>query len=120
STPGEAVHSSVHLTVTTLNEWENTATIRVAVHQSCDRACPWGDRYLFVSVYGDSADGRNAQPSSETVTLPATIHDVTQSIALPIYGDPIRYPFDRYHLVLGIVVDRLFPDGTSQTLDLAE
>jgi hypothetical protein len=51
-----------------------------------------------------------------TVTLPATQRDAVQSIQLPIYGDPIRYPFDRYRLGLGIIIDRLFPDGSVQTL----
>ncbi len=119
-TPNQDVHSSIHLTVIGVNEWENTATIRVAVHQSCDRACPWGDRYLIMSLYGDTPGGVQSQPSSEAVTLPAATHDVTSVIKLPLYGDPIRYPFDHYTLALGIVIDRLFPDGSSRTLSPAE
>lgn len=119
-TTGEAVRSYVHLDLISLNEWENTVTVRATIHQSCDRACPWGDRYLFFSVRGDAPDDALLQPSSESVTLPATGQDVTQIFKLPLYGDPIRYPFDRYQLVLGVTLDRLAPDGSVRTLSAAE
>ena len=35
---------------------------------------------------------------------------------LPLRGHPIHYPFDRYQLVLGIAYQRVYPDGTLQTL----
>jgi hypothetical protein len=41
---------------------------------------------------------------------------VTQTINLPIAGDPIRYPFDKYILALGIMVEHVLPDGTVQRL----
>ena len=118
--PDQEVTSDIHLQVITLNEWENTVSIRVAAHQSCDRACPWGDRYLFTSVYGDTRGEDDDRPATEVVTLAANARDVTQVIKLPIYGDPIRYPFDSYQLAIGVVVDRAFPDGTTRTLTEAE
>jgi hypothetical protein len=114
------VRADLHLQVIALNEWESTASIRVAAHQSCDRTCPWGDRYLFASVFGDTSGQTDTRPASEAVTLPATARDVTQVIKLPIFGDPIRYPFDEYRLAVGVVVDRLFPDGTVSTLTAEE
>ncbi len=36
---------------------------------------------------------------------------MSESIRLPVRGIPIRYPFDRYHLDLGIALQRVYPDG---------
>ena len=111
-----AVHASAHVDLVSLDEWDGQATLRVTVHQSCGDTCPWGDRLRFVSVLGD--DGAVEElPPSQTVTIPATSRDVTQTIKLPVSGDPIRYPFDRYQLALGVIVERLLPDGAVQPLD---
>src|SRR5215216_3975170 len=90
----------VDLDVLALNEWEGTATIRVSVERSCLRQCSHGDTFLFVEGYDDP---RDSQPTSEAMTLPADLRDLTQTIKLPLDGDPIRYPFDRYQLSLGIL-----------------
>jgi len=115
---GEAgVRADIHVQVTALNEWDGSATVRVSLHQSCGRACPWGDRVLLVSLYGDTAGDQAHRPGSATVTLPAGQRDVTQAVQLPVYGDPVRYPFDRYRLGLGVVVERVAADGTVEALE---
>jgi hypothetical protein len=113
--PAGAVRASLHVDLTGMNEFDGTATLRVALHQSCGDQCPWGDRITFVSVLGD---GRQVEklPPSQNVTLTATSRDVTQTITLPIVGDPIRYPFDKYELALGVLVEHILPDGTVQRL----
>jgi len=111
---GAEVKSDIYMQVIALNEWEGTASIRVTAHQNCERKCPWGDRYLFVSVYSDSDE--KGRPTSEVVTLPATQRDSVQVLKLPIFGDPIRYPFDHYRLGIGVIIDRLLPDGSTTTL----
>jgi hypothetical protein len=114
------VRADIHMQVIGVNEWDGTASIRVSTNQTCQRACPWGDRYLFVSVFGDTNGTDDERPTTQIVTLPADARDVTQVIALPLFGDPIRYPFDSYRLAVGVVVDRLLPDGTVQTLSVEE
>jgi hypothetical protein len=114
--PNQAVSTTINLQVTAINDWDGTASIRVSTNQSCKDTCPWGDQFLFVSVYGDTSGKSVERPSTQTVTLPANARDVTQMINLPIYGDPIRYPFDSYRLGVGVVVQRILPDGTKQTL----
>lgn len=116
----DAVFADVHLQVVNINEWDGTASIRVSINQSCKRECPWSDQFLFVSVYGDTTGKSYERPSTQVITIPANVRDVTQVIALPIYGDPLRYPFDGYRLVVGIVVERIAPDGTKQTLTTEE
>ncbi|MGE0542108.1 MAG: hypothetical protein AB7R89_18195 [Dehalococcoidia bacterium] len=118
--PGLAVSTTINLQVVTVNDWDGTASIRVSTNQSCKGQCPWGDQFLFVSVYGDTSGKSVERPSTQTVTLPSNARDVTQTISLPIYGDPIRYPFDLYRLGIGIVVERIHSDGTKQTLTAEE
>jgi hypothetical protein len=117
---GQDVSTDIHVQVVAVNEWDGTATLRVSANQSCESNCPWGDQLLFVSVYGDSSGKRQERPATQTVTLPANVQDVLQTFTLPIYGDPIRYPFDSYRLGLGIAAERILPDGTKQTLTTEE
>ncbi|MBW8826342.1 MAG: hypothetical protein JF603_08340 [Acidobacteria bacterium] len=116
----EGVHADIYLEVVGLNEWEGTASIRVSAEQSCGRTCPWSDRYVFTSVFGDGNDIASSRPGSEIVELERTAPDVTKVIKLPVFGDPIRYPFDRYRLGLGIEIDRVQPDGSTTTLTRAQ
>ena len=112
--------ASVHLELISLNQWENTASIRVAAHRACPRTCNWTDRYQFVSVFGDHDDPTKARPAAETVVMPTAARDVMQVIKLPLFGDPVRYPFDRYRLGVGVLVDRVLADGSTQRLSAAE
>ena len=120
ASPAEPIHSDAHLQITSINEWDGTASIRASLHQNCVDRCPWGDRYIFTSVYGDTEGGDELRPSSTIVTLPATTRDHTEDFKLPIFGDPIRYPFDQYRLALGVIVQRIQPDGSIQTLSTEE
>jgi len=54
------------------------------------------------------------------VTLPATDTQVTQTLQLPIRSEPIKYPFDVYHLVLAVALQHVGPDNVVQTLTPAE
>ena len=116
ASPGQAVSTTINLQVTAINDWDGTASLRVSTNQSCKGNCPWGDHFLFVSVYGDTPGKSVERPSTQTVTLPSNVRDVTQMISLPIYGDPIRFPFDSFRLGVGVVVGRILPDGTKETL----
>ena len=88
----------------------------------CHPACSWNDRFLFVSALdGLSLDPeREGLPPAESVTLPPTAQNLNQDITLPLTGYPIRYPFDSYQLGLGVIMQRVFADGTVQNLSSAE
>jgi hypothetical protein len=107
-----AVRATVHLDVLALDEWQETLAIQVTAHQTCLDACPWGDRYTLVAVFGDRQQPAWARTASATVTLPAASRDVSQLVTLPLAGDPVHYPFDRYHLGLGILLERVAADGS--------
>jgi hypothetical protein len=102
-----------------INEWEGTVTVRVTAHQECAGPCRWRDRYRFVSIWGDDFQPSD-RPTIQLVTVPESPRMVTTTFSLPIAGDPLRYPFDRYVMALGLILDRLYPDGREATLTLAE
>ena len=108
-------HSRLHVAVTHLDEVQLLATLRVSGHHVCEAACPWRDRLLLVSVAPDDGDAEGLPPSVG-ILLPQASEAVSESIQLPVRGVPIRYPFDRYHLDLGIALQRVYPDGRVVTM----
>ncbi|MGD9892319.1 MAG: hypothetical protein AB7R89_19830 [Dehalococcoidia bacterium] len=120
SVAGEPVdRGNVAIDLIGLNEWEGSVTVRVTAYQECDAPCDWRDRYRFVSLWGDDFQPSD-RPTMEQVTVPESPPAVTRTFQLPLSGDPLRYPFDRYQLALGVIMDRLYPDGREETLTLAE
>jgi hypothetical protein len=110
---------SVAVDLIGLNEWDGSITVRVTAYQECEGPCEWRDRYRFVSLWGDDFQPSD-RPTMELVTVPESPPAVTRSFQLPLSGDPLRYPFDRYELALGVIMDRLYPDGRVETVTLAE
>jgi hypothetical protein len=111
--------ASVAIDLLGMDEWQGTVTARVTAHQECEGSCRWRDRYRFVSIWGDGFHPSD-RPTVQQVTVPENPRVVTVTFQLPISGDPMRYPFDRYAMALGIIMDRLYPDGREETLTLAE
>jgi hypothetical protein len=118
-TPEAATHSRLEVDLISLNEWEGTVTLRVNGHHACNPSCPWEDRLLFLSLPVSSMQSE-ALPPSVAVTLPPTAHELTQTFTLPISGDPVRYPFDTYRMRLGVIMQRVMPDGSVVPLSAAE
>jgi hypothetical protein len=108
-------HSRLHLAVTRIDEIQLLASLRVSGHHTCGGGRPWRDRLVLVSV-GTSDDGAEGLPPSASILLPDTSEAVSETVQLPISGAPIRYPFDRYRLVLGVALQRVYPDGHVATL----
>jgi len=108
----------VHISLESLNDWGNTITVQVSGHQVCDGDCPWSDRLLLVAARNQSST--EGLPASGAVSLPALDKVVTQSVVLPIKGDPIRYPFDSYHVRLGVVLQHVLASGSVETVAPAE
>jgi hypothetical protein len=110
-----ASHSRINLALSSLDEWKRTATISVSGHHVCDNGCQWTDHLLFVSIPPGREDGEGLPPYAAVDFRPSALA-VSQDITLPVYGDPIRYPFDHYRLRLAVVMQRVYPDGTTQTV----
>jgi hypothetical protein len=114
----EPSHTKLHLAVTAIDEVQLLATIRVSGHHHCP-GCAWTDRLLLVALAADDGDADGLAPSA-AVTLAPTAVDVSATVQLPLRGHPIHYPFDRYHLGLGVAYQRAHPDGRLETLSPAE
>jgi hypothetical protein len=112
-------HSHVNLSVTNLDEWQRYATIQVSGHHVCATTCTWSDRVLLVSIPDSAEDGEGLPPYAAVSFAPGA-KEITQSIRLPVSGDAIRYPFDRYGLELGVIMQRVYEDGRVETLSPAE
>jgi hypothetical protein len=111
-------HTDLQLQLIQLDEVQQLATLRVIGYHICETACAWSARVQFYSLI-DELDAAGLPPSV-SITLPPSRDAVTQTIQLPIQGLPLRYPFDEYTLQLGLVLDRVLPDGTVQSLPPAE
>jgi hypothetical protein len=113
-------HTRLHIAVAALDEQQRLVSLRISGHHLCATACPWSDRVLFLSLPSDDDDDTEGLPPSAAVTLAATNLDFTDTTQLPVRGHPLRYPFDTYNLTLAVVLQRVLPDGTVQTLTPAE
>jgi hypothetical protein len=108
-------HSRLHLAVTHIDEVHLIATWRLSGHRTCGAGCTWRDRLLFVSVAPGDADAEGLPPSA-SIMLPETTEAVTETFQLPLSGLPIRYPFDSYHLIMAVALQRVHPDGRVENL----
>ena len=108
-------HSHVNLALTSLDEWQRMVTIAVSGNHVCATPCDWTDRFVLVALPVQSEDGEGLPPYA-SVSFGPDDKAVSQQVKLPVSGDAIRYPFDRYGLRLAVVMQRVFPDGHSQTL----
>jgi hypothetical protein len=109
-----STRTHANLDVTQLDEWRRAVTIQVSGHHVCDTPCSWDDRLMLVSIPPPREDGEGLPPMA-TVDFRPTSLAVSQSITLPVFGAPIRYPFDHYTLRVGVVLQRVYADGTTQT-----
>jgi hypothetical protein len=109
-------HLRLHVDMLSLDEASRTAQLRISGHQVCPAVCTDAYQVLFVSSLPDVPDTPEGLPPSAAVRVPDRSKEVNQTITLPVHGVPIRYPFDTYDLGMGIVLQRVLPDGTVQAL----
>ena len=104
----------VNLTVMNLDETQGIATLIVSGHRVCSVEClPLTG--TFFSLGSDAAQRRGLPPSA-TVSVPGKSGAYTFTIELPVLGAPQRYPFDRYTLLLGLVMSVTLADGTERVI----
>ncbi len=111
-------HTDLEVTATALDEVQQLVTLRVSGYHICQPACNWSDRVALFSLLNDN--NTEGLPPLTEITLPPSLHEVTQTAQLPLVGQPLQYPFDHYTLRLGVILERVLPDGTAQTLPPGE
>jgi hypothetical protein len=107
------IHTRLHLALTSIDEVQLAATLRVSGHHHCPQ-CAWSHRVLFVAIAADAAEAAGLPPSASLTLTPDDV-EASMTFQLPVQGHPIHYPFDEYQLRLGIVLQRVFPDGVIET-----
>jgi hypothetical protein len=113
-------HGRLHLAATGLDELALSLAVRVSGHFVCPAGgCASQYRLLLASVAPEDGDAEGAPPSA-TVMLPRDGQAFSQTVQLPLRGVPIHYPFDRYQASIGIVLQRILPDGSLQSLSPEE
>jgi len=105
--------AKLHLAFVSIDETQLLATLRVSGHHHCPE-CAWSHRVLFVAIAADSDEAAGLPPSASG-TLPPDDVEVSAMLQLPVQGHPIHYPFDQYRMVIGVVLQRVFPDGVIET-----
>lgn len=113
----DSSYTKLHLAVTSIDEVQLLATIRVSGHHRC-AGCAWNRRVLLVALSDDDTQADGLPPSTE-IKLAADDVEISETVQLPLRGHPIHYPFDRYQMVLGIAYQRVYPDGKLETLSTA-
>jgi hypothetical protein len=125
SGPSSPQHTRLNLNVVAFDDVQRQVTLRISGHHLCG-GCAWSDRVVFVSIppdaLGRAAEGTrlDSLPPSASITLAPVAVDTTQTLQLPISGQPIRYPFDTYQLWLGIASQQVDADGTVRPMTPAE
>jgi hypothetical protein len=96
-----------------LNEEQGSITLAISGHRICPDACAT-ITFTLVSL-DDDADVRRALPPSAPLILKPDEPIFSQTIQLPIRGQPSQYPFDDYLLWLGLT-GSVVQDGDTQPL----
>ncbi|MCD6027977.1 MAG: hypothetical protein K0S78_151 [Thermomicrobiales bacterium] len=95
-----------------LDEAQGSITFAISGHRLCpdDASCATIN-FSLISL-DDDADVRRALPPSASLTLEPDDLIFSQTIQLPIRGQPSQYPFDDYLLWLGLTGTMVLDDET--------
>ena len=86
------------------------ARFRLSGQYACPTPCHVHDRLLLFSIDADDQETEGLAYST-VVSMPSRAQPLGLTFQLPLRGHPVRYPFDRYSLLLGVISEREFADG---------
>ena len=107
----------VNLGLVDLDEGSGLITIAVSGNRNCAGTCP--TLTVTLTALDDAVEQRRGLPPSAALTLAPADRVFSQSVQLPVRGQPNRYPLDDYLLWLGVAGVATDADGTTQELDPA-
>ncbi|MFM9106058.1 MAG: hypothetical protein ACKOWF_05090 [Chloroflexota bacterium] len=101
-----------NITIQAIDESTRAVTLLIAGNRVCTTFCP----AISFGLYSLDNDGamRRGLPPSATVEFAAGAEGTgpfSKTITLPVAGNPQRYPFDSYTLLLGLSASATRPDG---------
>ena len=107
----------VNLGLVDLDEGSGLITIAVSGNRHCAGTCP--TLALTLTALDDAVEQRRGLPPSAALTLTPADRVFSQSVQLPVRGQPNRYPLDDYLLWLGVAAVATDADGAIKELDPA-
>jgi hypothetical protein len=93
-------HTYINIAAVGLDEVLGSVTLAVSGHRICPSTCP--DVVINMVSLNDDAHHRRALPPSATMELTPDMDTFTQTVELPLQGEPSLYPFDSYTVWLGL------------------
>ncbi|MGI9252289.1 MAG: hypothetical protein ACR2J8_00965 [Thermomicrobiales bacterium] len=98
-----------NISIVSIDESTRAATLLVSGNRNCGKLCV----KLDIEVYSLASEGslRRGLPPSVALNVPEASGPLTETVTLPVSGNPQRYPFDEYTLVLGMTARATRPDG---------
>jgi hypothetical protein len=110
--------TKLNVAAVSVSEATDTMTLRVTGYHYCPARCPVVERVQLYSVHSDPTGALGAPPSS-SIDLPNDASEVDETVTLPVTGDLINYPFDRYQLLLGVAFSKITSSGVAVPIDRA-
>ncbi len=90
----------INLGLVTLDEENGLITIAISGNRTCGSEC--ATITMTLTALDNDADQRRGLPPSITITIKPSDVVFSQSVQLPVRGQPSLYPFDDYSLWLGV------------------
>ena len=107
----------INVSLVDLNEGSGQITIAVSGNRNCAGTCP--ALTVTLTALDVDVEQRRGLPPSASLTVAPADRVFSQSVQLPVSGQPSLYPFDDYLLWLGVSGEATEADGTIHQLDPA-
>lgn len=106
---GAAPSTALNIQATSLDEVDRLLTLQITGDRRCIQNCGGGQivRLFSLRANPQRADGT---PPSKDVSVPPS-GEVDTTVDLPVTGGLGAYPFDRYHLILGVALSDITARG---------
>lgn len=110
----------LYLDLTRLNDSERTVALQATAQRRCRPACPDTVELALFTVVSPIGDPGEWLPVTNTLNFAPGRDAISQAVQLPVYGDALRYPFDRWSFGVLVVPRRLLPTGAGEAVAPAE
>ncbi|MGV8119919.1 MAG: hypothetical protein AB2L14_09195 [Candidatus Xenobiia bacterium LiM19] len=107
-------HSHVGIVIASLDELQQLLNLRVYIRRDFIWTANFKERIILFSIPEDDIKGE--LPPSVTIDFPADEFCSTQTVQLPVRGQPLRYPFDVYDMKMGVLMQRVYSDNRTEIL----
>jgi hypothetical protein len=104
--------TKLNVAAISINEAAQVVTFRVSGFHNCPTRCSEVERVQFFSVRADPTGAVGAPPFA-AVDLPPDSSEIDQQFTLPMTGDLLDYPFDRYRILLGATFSHITKAGAT-------